>query len=497
MRLALPPQTAPDSGSFPQDRDSVRTWLEGLSPAREPEHAAELLRGLRHSNRLTNDSIGRRVILNEFRPTLNDLTHSLTDSVTPQPLPMAAPFRHASVLLDELLREEVNTWKILLSDCQQPEIADASHALTALYRQAVAAVQQYRRVPRHCLRDANQIYALAETQGLLNDKQSAFDTRLSLVDELVNAYAGILILATFDLRQIRARQLDLTLAFLAEHHDDIQLNTGVSENAWRHTDYVVNLSGDQAPITAASYLGDLSHPDVRWISFATLMESVQNRLARTRTTLSVTLGADTLERQTLTRLSHELAGNRSRKNARCISYNKVQLAFGHQQISNQLLRSVDASKQQEADSDALVVWTRTNHSTQGAAFSSLEPDIGSTQVGELVALYEENDSTTLGMVRWVHADEDGAIAMGVEFISNGVIPVELTRENAEEGVTDEALIIACRISGKVTQTILLPGYRFNTGDRLTARQLEKRKVVKLGQCLQSNGLFSHYVLNEG
>jgi len=75
--------------------------------------------------------------------------------------------------------------------------------------------------------------------------------------------------------------------------------------------------------------------------------------------------------------------------------------------------------------------------------------------------------------------------------------VEITRDNAEEGVTDEALIIACRINGKVLQTILLSGYRFNTGDRFTASQANKKKHLKLGQCLQSNGMLSHFVINEG
>jgi len=109
MHLALPPQTDPDTGSFPQDRDAVRTWMEALSPVAEPDDADEFLRGLRHSNRLV-----------EFRPTLNALTTTLTQTVTPQPLPMAAPFQRASVLLGELLREEAITWKILLAHSERP-----------------------------------------------------------------------------------------------------------------------------------------------------------------------------------------------------------------------------------------------------------------------------------------------------------------------------------------------------------------------------------------
>lgn len=496
MLLALPPQTKPNTGSFPQDRDAVRTWMDALSPVAEPDDAVELLRGLRHSNRLINDPSRRRVVLEEFRPTLNALTANLTQTVTPQPLPMAAPFRRASALLSELLREEANTWKILLAQSEKPQLADAAHALNALHSQAVAAVQQYRQVPRNCIRDANQIYAFADSEGLLERTKGSRDASDAYIDALLNAYAGTMAMATMDLRQIRAKQLDLTIAFLGNHRDKVRLNTSAPEKVWRDTDCVVNLSSGERPVPAACYLGNLDDPWVRWLDFTSLMEAVDIRLSRTRTTVSMTLGSDTLERQTLTRLSHDLAGNRARKVARCISYNPVALAFGHQQISNQLLRESDPDVMLDAQ-DVCVDWTRTNYSKIGAAFRSIDPNIGTAQVGELVAMTESDTTTTLGIVRWVHASDDGSINLGVEFLSNGVVPVELARNNADDGITDEALIIACRIAGKVTQTILLPGYRFHTGDRLTASQAEKQKHIKLGQCLQSNGMFSQFVLSEG
>ena len=493
MQLALPPQTEPNTGSFPQERDAVRTWMGALSPIAEPDDAVELLRGLRHSNRLVNDASQRRVVLEEFRPTLTELTNNLIQTVTPQPLPMAAPFRRASALLDELLREEANTWKILLAHSEQPQLTDAALALSALHSQAVAAVQQYRCVPRSCMRDAHQIYAFCESAELLTRSGGARHANDDKIDDLLNAYSGIMIMAIMDLRQIRAKQLDLSIAFIGEHRDKIRLSQQAPGTLWRDTDCVVNLNSGEYPVPAASYLGKLDDPAVRWLNFSVLKEAVDNRLARTRTTVSMTLGADTLERQTLTRLSHDLAGNRHRKLNRCISYNPVALAFGHQQISNQLLRDVDAQSQKT--DDVRVDWTRINYSSKGAAFRSIDPNIGTAQVGELVAL-KEDDATTLGIVRWVHSAEDGCISIGMEFLSNVVIPVELSRNNADDGITDEALIVACRIEGKVTQTILLPGYRFHTGDRLTASQVEKQKHIKLGQCLQSNGMFSQFVLNE-
>lgn len=498
MLLALPPQTAPDTGSFPQERDAVRTWLDALAPVDEPQDAAELLRGLRHSNRLTNDPIQRRLVLNELRPAIKALSHSLSESITPQPLPMAAPFRHASAMLDELLREEANAWKILLNESAKPELNDAAAALEALYQQAKSSVQQYRRVHSVCIRDANQIYALVEANDLLSKGSGLRDSKSSPVKQFLDAYAGILILATIDLRQIRARQLNLTLSFLANYHETVRLTQSVTDSSWRRLQCVVNLEDPYAPVPAASYLGDFESDALRWVNFTELSQAVDTRLSRTRTTASMTLGSDTLERQTLTRLSQTFSANRTRRSARCINYETVNLAFGHQQIANQLLRNLDNENSSNTGDEPATntEWLRLNYSQQGSAFQSLNPDIGSTQVGELVVIFDEADKPTLGLIRWVLAMDDDRINIGVEYLSSGTVPVELTRSDADEGVTDEALIIACRISGKITQTILLPGYRFHTGDRLTASQADKRKQIKLGQCLQSNGLFSHFVLNE-
>jgi len=460
-----------------------------------PENAAELLRGLRHSNRLTNETAKRRLILDEFRPSLDNLTSALTLTITPQPLPMVAPFRQAATLLDELLREEACAWKILLAHSATPELADAGNALVALARQATAAVQQYRQVPATCLRDANQIYALAEAEGLFTP-QGLGDARHTQIDRALDAYATVLILATLDLRQIRARQLVLALQFLAEHRGKVRLTRTPPDKTWRESDRVVNLETCHTPVTASSYMGDFADASLRWINFAALSQAIDERLLRTRTTLSVTLGSDTLERQTLTRLNYALhTTTRSRKSARCICHDMAELSFGHQLIANQLLQQVNSASAEAEPGREDLLWVRVNYSAQGASFRCKKPQNGTAQVGELVAV--KGDSTLIGVIRWVHAADDSELSIGLEYLSNGVVPVQLSRPNVDEGVTDEALIIACRINGKVTQTILLPGYRFHTGDRITAQQADRSKQLKLAQCLQSNGLFSQFVLAEG
>jgi len=65
-----------------------------------------------------------------------------------------------------------------------------------------------------------------------------------------------------DLRQIRAKQLNLAIAFLSEHQDKIRLSSSAPEKVWRGTDRVVNLNNGEHPVPAACYLGDLDDPGV-------------------------------------------------------------------------------------------------------------------------------------------------------------------------------------------------------------------------------------------
>jgi len=311
-------------------------------------------------------------------------------------------------------------------------------------------------VPPACLRDAHQIYALAESEGLFDLGQGQLDTRLPMVETATDAYATLLTLATLDLRQIRARQLSLAMEFLRDHREKIKVTKQAPEYTWRETDRVLNFTSCFHPVHAASYLGNFDDPHTRWLDLAPLLRAVDDRSARTRTTLSMTLGNDTLERQTLTRLNHALTSSRSRKIARCVSHNVVQISFGHQQIANQLLLGVSDVEGESVKPVDSPTWIRFNYSAQGAAYRCEDALIGTIQVGELVAVETDNNSTLIGAIRWVHAADNGALAIGVEFLSNGVVPVALSRANADEGVTDEALIIACRLNGKVTQTILLP-----------------------------------------
>jgi hypothetical protein len=127
----------------------------------------------------------------------------------------------------------------------------------------------------------------------------------------------------------------------------------------------------------------------------------------------------------------------------------------------------------------------------------------------------------LGVVRWVRADGKDGIVMGVEFLATSVLPVRVTRDDPPSAhpadrsaggdtgtlardpatvpatvVGENALIIACKVQRTVLQTMLMPSYLFQSGDRLTASQGGRSRKVQLRKCLQANGLFSQFSLTD-
>ena len=149
-------------------------------------------------------------------------------------------------------------------------------------------------------------------------------------------------------------------------------------------------------------------------------------------------------------------------------------------------------------------WNMVNQTPQGACLVSSNCKAGMVQVGELVSLQmpdntatvNENGKTSamLGLIRWIKASDKTQLKIGIEYLAKGALPIGISRTDSDDIVADDALIVACKVRDKVLQTILLPSYLYQTGDRLTVSLNGKSRKVVLHKTLQSNGLFSHFSL---
>jgi len=520
MQLTVPQRTVADTESFPVDPDGVNRWLGKLNPTRSTSDAMEVYRGLRHSNRLHNDLNRRRAVVACFIPTLRELNLSLLEICQAQPLPLTTEFQRSAQLLDGLLREEAFAFKILLADSPQPRGDDVRRAMQALARQAEARIHGFKTIPESLLRDANQLYELAEEFSLLDIKPEE-DNRST-----AEHYKTILLLTLADCRQHRVRQLKPLLEFLEQHAGTIRIRNKSPGESSRVDNFALHLKHGSRPVPAASILAE-TFKYVRWFSLSPVLKRIDVQLAKSRSQELALLGAESLDRQSFARLRVTLARSRQRRTQRIIRHEPKIVVLGHKPMCAHLqLRSAKAeSLAAESASDDLAAgyeamdkvadildeheeqhWRLLNLSAQGAALYNPDCPAGVVQVGELISMEPQDahlslhksgrSNAMIGVVRWVSAGEGNAIRMGVEFLANGVLPVGISRSHSNDIIADDAMIIACKVKTLVLQTILLPAYLYQTGDRLTVALNEKKRHVKLSKSLQNNGLFSHFSMQD-
>lgn len=522
MQLTVPQRTVADTESFPVEPDGVSRWLAKLNPTRSTSDAMEVYRGLRHSNRLHNDLNRRRAVVACFIPTLRELNESLLEICQAQPLPFTAEFQRTAQLLDCFLREEAFAFKILLADSPQPRGDDVRRAMQALARQAECSIHGCKGISETLLQDAHQLYGLAEEFSLLDEKPD--DVQRSTAEH----YKYILLLTLADCRQHQVRQITPLLKFLQNNASMLRISERVPNDKLRSTNYAVHLQHGARPVPAASMVAD-SYRQVRWFSLATILKQIDVQLASSKSQDVALLGSESLDRQSLARLRVAFARSRQRRSQRVIRHEQQIVTLGHKSICAHLhfgaaksVSSTAIDKPEQHPSERVANnngeagfldsledqnWVMINQSAQGAALYSPDCRAGVVQVGELVSIEAADNSgqtlgangksnALIGVVRWVIANDSSAIRFGVEFLAKGVLPVGISRTHSDDIIADDAVIIACKVKNKVLQTILLPAYLYEPGDRLTVTLGGKSRSVKLNRSLQNNGLFSHFSLQD-
>ncbi len=427
-----------------------------------------------------------------------------------QPLPLTLEFQRTVQLLDGLLREEAFAFKILLADSQKPRSDDLQQAMQALARQAEVCLHGYKNVPEALMLDAHQLYVLAKNVPLDTTAPS---------DELIGAeiyYRYLLLLSMVDSKQHRAKQVQLLFDYLRDNAECLQLLDKRPDNKLTVYDFALNSNYGSRPVPAAAII----HPDqdnVIWLNISQLINSIDEQIHQKLTNSSTLLGAESLERQSLVRLRVDLAKSRRRRATRKILFEPYQVCIGHKSISSQLHFESTLHTQTNLDDnlpdefETHAPWVVCNETAQGVALFNSDCRSGLVQVGDLVSIKAEDEISSLmpkekatvkstallGIIRWLGAGKANSITMGVEYLAKGILPVAIVRTDSGDDIDSDALIVACKVKNSVLQTILLPAYLYQPGDRLTIKLNGKSRNLQLHQTLQSNGLFSHYSLKDG
>ena len=399
MQLVVPERSVADTGSFPVDPDGVASWLARLDPGESDADARELLRGLVHSNRLHNDVDRRRAVVTCFLPRIRALHERLADVARAQPLPLVREFMRAGKLAVSLLREESIAFRLLLADSPVPRADDARRAMQALARLVELAAHAYREPATDVLGDAHALWRYARAHGIEGsadtDTSASADAPASLGDH----YRFILALSLVDPAQYRARQLPALLEWLRVESRRIVLDDDdrLDPRCPAPCRHAIDLAIGTVPAPTGSVLL-APGADVAVVDTGPMRAEATRQAAGMHAREPDLLGADTLERQTLSRLANALAPPAGRRASRRRTAKPVEVVFGHKCVSARLHYDPPAATPSTAAADDAApaegadfpsaAWQVIDRSSGGMRLESDGCRAGMVQVGELVVVDE-------------------------------------------------------------------------------------------------------------
>lgn len=340
MELIIPNRNRPTRGSFPTAPKKVRHWLSELYPLTDANATQNLLRGLKHCNRLENTPRTRFEVLDLFRPVVRDLIETVAQRYTGQSLPMAPREQSNYRNVITLLQEMAFGYKIVVSESAGSAIPGTGKirhhaivlALDYLNELALRHLQVYEDIPDDVWQDCNTLYRLADEQKI---HQKPIGREISTANDLKSPehlFAALHVLYLSGSHSLRRGKIVQLQAFIAEHIDDIAI-TLVDEKPKPDTiSYGINLDC-AAPAATLRFFGAKESASVRALHLEQFMQILASQTSKTPKAVSALYESDVLTREILHRLNKSLSCDRhERLYSREFCHEKMDFLHGLKEI---------------------------------------------------------------------------------------------------------------------------------------------------------------------
>lgn len=116
------------------------------------------------------------------------------------------------------------------------------------------------------------------------------------------------------------------------------------------------------------------------------------------------------------------------------------------------------------------------------------------QVGDLVAILDTQTQLGLAVIRWIRAEDDETVAVGVQHLHAPAVPVDCAslEEAAGSGERIPCLLFSGTRDGRVPATLLTPKGVYCEGGALAVMQSAKTFQVRMGQRLAETAAFERF-----
>ena len=521
-----------------------RQWLMSL-PAGNPHKSAQIvfqqLKTLNHSRYPYSE---RSQLLDALRPTIRQLLLSLKQPLRRAQLPLSAENKITAQLIQNLLGEMAKGYKLITNDLMAKNVSKENDQLLLresiylsiqyLARSIVESYLTYSSAEYDVWRELHQLYRYAEYEQILNEA----------IDDPYPDYV-LPIQYTIDLAYKRIVLLSLSAPYhlMQNEAEDIYYLVSawtsvceISELDKKHISdqYGVDFATDMSPRYIPSNL-EWEPVDGRIID----LDEVKNRL-NNHTTKVVRYNFDNDEdflneetphslkerqqRDMLLRLTDAWHSSLTRETHREDRGAKLRMALGlnacHFYCSNKAeftpemdeLRLVSSGENKQAtvfaniyrealhkdrlhekNSYPVSPWQQHNVSHTGIAISCDDScNNMNIRVGEVVSyLFESKTGLRwkIGIIRWVHINQENNIDMGVMNLSHSAVPIAIKAVAGLGKGTDyfRSLLVPKQVSIKQLRSVIVPAMLYDIGTTLSVNMKTKLFYIKLSKLIISSG----------
>jgi len=522
----------------------LHLWLTGL-PTGDSHKASNLvLQQLKTLNQSRYTYSERGQLLDVIRPTVQQLLLSLKQRLRNAQLPLSQKNLQTSQSIQDLLCEMAHGYKHIaneLMDNVSPKENDQLVLRESIYlciqylaRRIVESYLIYSSPQHDVWRELHQLYRYSEIKNIqhnaIDDPNPDFQLPIKYTIDLVYKRIVLLSLAApYHLMQNEAEEIYYLVSAWTSSCIITEMNKDhISDQ------FGVDFATDMSPRYIPKNM-EWEPVDGRIIDINNVKERLNAHITKilrynieTEDFIQEESPASLKERQQrdmLLRLTDAWHSNLSRETQRQDRGAKLRLALGlnacHFYASNKAsftpemdelkLAPVVTEKKQttayantyrdalhkdrlhERSNYPVNPWRQQNISQSGLALSCDDSckDM-SVKLGEVVSYLFEGRTGLhwkIGIIRWLHIDEDNKVNMGIMSLANSAVPIAIKAINGLGKGTDyfRSLLVPKQVSIKQIRSLIVPALLYDIGTVLSINMKTKLFYVRLSRLIISSG----------
>ncbi|QJR15964.1 hypothetical protein [Usitatibacter palustris] len=483
LELTVPAErTAP-----PKDLEirpkQAKAWLDALPLAQSVESARQIRTKLAAMSRSKIEADDRVLLLEAYQPVVAMLLEELDAIYSKSQLPLTPKAREALDLARAITSDVAHGYKIVILEKTGKLIAFGAkkqlplliyRTMDAVASAIRAAYKSYTPLAPGLWKDMHQLYLLADKDGLLNESPDA-EIRIT-IGEL---YTESLLLSLTDPYRLVQGEVDKTISMIRANKGLATL--GKVKPATRESaHFLVPCDTDRPPKPAASASDDTGGPNWRLFDVNPLADQLKKRKQALETgnvsaTMSRATGLDGM--LLLAKLITLWGDPPKRAYRRDPMETSVAICAGLRTIGHFVSQepkvdpAVEAAAIQSGITLPLLVvpdddvsqglqvseWEVVNQSAGGLKVKRTSASSQNIAVGEALGIkFMGRARWTIGVVRWLTAQDDGGMEFGIQFLAPAARMVAVTPTITASGTVKLGLLLHESEQSTQADTLLTP-----------------------------------------